>query len=33
MFSQGEEEEHLAELLKFFSQEAEQEITAILEAA
>jgi hypothetical protein len=33
MFSQGEEEEHSTEWLKIFSQEAEQEITAVLEAA
>jgi hypothetical protein len=34
MFAQGEEEkEHSGELLKIFSQEAEQEVTAVLEAA
>jgi hypothetical protein len=33
MFSQGEEEEHLAELLKIFSQEVETEMTATLESA
>jgi hypothetical protein len=33
MFSPAEGEEHSAELLKIFSQEAEQEMTAALESA